>query len=149
MKTDEQRGPFGAWLTRERHRAGFKNVPSAVDALQRQAGYGIAVSVWAELESGSRRPNEEQRQRLTAFFGTTPEPAPSPSDGDIAALVSAIRAQADAINALAEAIREDRDRVSPEALRAFLEQLRSEGLLATPGIPASTDVVRQPEREMA
>lgn len=89
MKADRERGAFGDWLRRERT-ARFKNVPLAVAALQRQAGYGIAPSVWAELESGSRRPSAEQRRELTGFFGTAPEEQAQP---DLASLIAALAVQ--------------------------------------------------------
>jgi hypothetical protein len=94
VKSDEQRGAFGAWLRRERT-ARFENVPKAVAALKREAGYGIAPSVWAELESGSRRPSDEQRERLTGYFGS--EPATLVGGGD--ALVAAIRELTDEVRA--------------------------------------------------
>ena len=72
MKGSSERGPFGTWL-RQARLARFPNVPTAIAAIQREAGYGIAPSVWAELESGTRRPSAEQRERLTRFFGSTPD----------------------------------------------------------------------------
>jgi hypothetical protein len=106
MKGDEQRGEFGTWLRRER-KARFENVPAAVRSMQNEVGYGIAPSVWAELESGTRRPSEEQRQRLTRFFGSEP----SKPDDDLAA---AIRAQTEAMQAIAA------------AMTAVAEELRSD-----------------------
>lgn len=92
MKSDAERGEFGVWLRAER-KARYENVPEAVRALQRQVHYGVAPSVWAELESGTRRPSAEQRERLTAFFGTAPEPVAPLSQSD--AVLLAIEKQTD------------------------------------------------------
>jgi hypothetical protein len=133
MKGDEQRGEFGTWLRRER-KARFENVPAAVRSMQNEVGYGIAPSVWAELESGTRRPSEEQRQRLTRFFGSEP----SKPDDDLAA---AIRAQTEAMQAIAAAMT-----AVAEELRSDREasQGRTEGMAVALGLLRETLEQRLP-----
>lgn len=101
-------------------------------------GYRVGESTYAEWESGyKKQPAREAQPHLTALWGSEPPAEVVAQEGDIAA---ALLAQAAAISDLAAAIREDRDRVSPEGLRLFLEQLRSEGLLQVPDRPASNGV---------
>lgn len=131
MKSDEARGEFGVWLRDQRKAAGFKNAAEAVRAMKRSAGYSISVSEWAEFESGTRRPSPERRSALEGFLGVS-APSATVVQSDTAAIVAALDRQTDAMHDLVAAIREDRDRLSPEAVRVFLAQLVAEGLLARP-----------------
>lgn len=128
--TPEQRGTFGRWLVSERKARGWK-ADELRDRLREARGFGLGHSTYALLESGQRKPTEEQRRHLTAFLGSEPDPDPG-EPGGLQLLVAAIERQTDAIAELAAAIRDDRDRVSLEGVRTFLAQLRAEGLLVEP-----------------
>lgn len=90
MKSARDRGEFGTWLRSQRKAAGYENVPAARKALQAEQGYGIAQSVWAEMEAGTRLPSAEMRERLEAFFDVS---APSESPGGSEAVLRAIEVQ--------------------------------------------------------
>lgn len=100
MKRDEERGPFGAWLVRQRKakpgrgRDGKMTADEARHALQLATGYGISASVWAELEAGTRRPSGEQRQRLEDWAG---ERSPRGEVTDLAEVAAALERIADAL----------------------------------------------------
>jgi hypothetical protein len=139
VKSPRERGEFGNWLRVER-KAQYANVAQAVAALQKRAGYGIAPSVWAELESGSRRPSQEQRERLESFFGTQPQAHELKDDEN---------GRAVALMALTEAIREQTAvaKAQQELMREIVEQVRemrevqqgqAEGLAAVLGELAGT-----------
>ena len=142
MKDETKRGEFGAWLRRVR-RERFANVTAAVKAMQNEVGYGIAPSVWAELESGTRRPSDEQRQRLTRYFGSEPVPSTvtmSLEEGTLRAealrqLIEASRAQTESMMAVATAIHE-----MTVEMREMREQAQgqTEGMAAALGDLAST-----------
>jgi hypothetical protein len=136
-KTEGERGPFASWVVRNRKRLYGTNLEQLSAALEK-SGAPATITTIRGWEAGSR-PRPEARQALERLFG---EPAPDePNEGDLAA---AIREQSRAIQALADAIQADRERVSPAALRAFLQQLAAEGLLLIPGTPANTGESRQP-----
>lgn len=132
MPVRKPKPPVSEWIVRERKRMGWK----VADLSQRllDLGYDAQIPTVQVWEAG-RSPRAETIDGLERLFGST---APRPDDS--ADLASAIRAQAAAIADLAQAIREDRDRIAPAALSAFLAQLASEGLLLVPDRPASTDV---------
>ena len=97
VKPDAARGEFGAWLRKQRT-ARFKTAAIASRFLQAEAGYGIAPSVWGELESGTRRPSADQRRVLLAYFGSQPEPLDDP-------LVRALREQTAVFRDLVDELR--------------------------------------------
>lgn len=92
-KTDEQRGPIGAWLVSERKARGWNSAAVARAALERQRVMHVAPSVYAEWEAGTKRPNAAQMETLTRFYGTAPV-VEAMSGSDVAA---AIREQTAAI----------------------------------------------------
>jgi hypothetical protein len=141
----ERRGVWGRWLYVMRG----ERSQAAIRELMADLGQPISESYYSELETGNKKPKEPYTSVLIRLHGSDPEewddPWAAPRQAeDTSDLVAVIRAQTEAISDLAAAIREDRDRVSPEGLRLFLEQLRSEGLLLTPDIPASSDVTQRP-----
>ena len=77
VKTDEQRGPFAAWLRRARTAArpglpkGWK-VDEAVRHLER-AVPGVSFAVYREIEAGTRRPSDEQMRAIEHVFGKVPD----------------------------------------------------------------------------
>lgn len=133
--TPEQRGPFGRWLVAERRARGWK-ADELRDRLRDARGFAMGHSTYALLESGLRKPTEEQRRHLTEFLGSQPE-GEEPAADLIVALerhTAALERQTEAIGELVAVMREDRGRVSVDAVRVFLSQLRAEGLLeANPG----------------
>lgn len=122
--------PISLWIASERKRHGMK--PRDLSERLTSMGYDAAEGTVRVWEAG-RVPRAETIDGLERLFGST-----APRTEEAGDLASAIRAQAAAISDLAQAIREDRERISPEALSAFLRQLASEGLLVTPDRPAST-----------
>lgn len=73
-RTPAQAGPFAAWLKRKR----TDRYPRQADALadlRRLAGLAISPSEFAQWESGSRIPSEDnpKRLRLIEFFGGWPD----------------------------------------------------------------------------
>lgn len=110
-KSDSERGPFGAWLVRERKaRAGSgrdgKMTAAEVRAwLIRDRGFGIGESAYAELESGTALPSQEQRRHLTRLFDSEPPNGGGSSSPDIAALIRAMDADRIARGAETAALR--------------------------------------------
>lgn len=85
-KTAEERGPIGAWLVSERHARGWHSAAIARAALERARVMRVAPSVYAEWEAGSKRPNAEQLEALTRFYGTEPRfPATNDATADMLA----------------------------------------------------------------
>ena len=98
-KTPEQRGPIGAWLVEQRRARGWDSAALARAGLERAGVMRVAQSVYAEWEAGTKRPNAEQMEALTRFYGSVPERRDT--SGDVAA---AIRAQAESNDRIAAAM---------------------------------------------
>lgn len=81
MRTPKQRGPFGNWLQAERTRR-YATQRAALADMRRLAGLHISESEFAQWESGSRVPHEDNPKvrALYDFFGSQPnhEPEPTP-----------------------------------------------------------------------
>ncbi len=163
MKSERDRGRWGSWLRAKRLQAGKS--PEQVRELLAARGYRVGESTYAEWESGyKKQPAKDAMPHLIALWGEPPaEAAPEPV-GDIAALLMAIEKQTDllasqwqatldltqAITGLVEAVREDRDRISPEGVRLFLRSLLSEGLIALPeALPAEVTSTAEPHRQVS
>lgn len=112
VKSSRDRGEFGVWL-REQRTPLYKNVPLAVKALRQAQGYGIAPSVWAELEAGTRRPSPEQAEQLQSFFDAV---APREASSDIAA---AINSQTVVLTRIADRL-DAQTTLPPDSLRAIV-----------------------------
>lgn len=124
MRTPGQRGAFGNWLQRERT-ARYKTQADALAAMERLAGLSISPSEYAQWESGSRVPREENPKvaRLYDFFGSRPEePGATTPTIDPTDLVAELREQNAWMRRYVEAM---------EARVALLEQRA--GLMPTPG----------------
>lgn len=87
-----QRGRFGAWLTAEREKR-YETQADALAAYRRLGGLVISESEYAQWESGSRVPKEENPKRLALlkFYGSAPEEGPVAAPApDIAGLLVAL-----------------------------------------------------------
>jgi hypothetical protein len=146
VKSDKDRGEFGAWLRRQRI-AQFPSVAAAIAAMKRRKGYSLTQSEWAELEAGTRRPSAERRAALEDFLGVAPpEPVVDPMSEEfvtqrvevIAALTEAIKEQTQVFRTMLQMMHDDQAQsMSPEGLKMFLRTLHAEGLLVAPDIPTS------------
>lgn len=100
-KTPAQRGSFGSWLKAARE-GQYATQKQALAAYRRLAGLVISESEYAQWESGSRTPKEDNPKKLALlkFYGSSPEevqaPQP-PAPGDQSAVVAAIDRQTAAI----------------------------------------------------
>jgi transcriptional regulator with XRE-family HTH domain len=101
-KTDQERGPIGAWMRRER--LAHQWTPADVVARLGRKGAPILEGSYRGYEAGPRPPSEQIIRALEAVFGsqapdTKNEPAePQGLDG----LIAAIQAQTEAINRLVD-----------------------------------------------
>src|SRR4051812_4905146 len=91
-KSPEDRGPIGAWLVSERNARGWHSAAVARGALERAQVLRVAPSVYAEWESGTKRPNASQLEALPRFYGTEPA-RPSTLDATSATLLELLKAQ--------------------------------------------------------
>lgn len=71
MKTDEARGPFAAWLRRERLLHGWKEL-EARRRLELAAAPGVSFSTYRDIEAGNRKPTADQRTAIVTVFGEPP-----------------------------------------------------------------------------
>lgn len=141
MKSDAERGPFGAWLVRQRKarsgsgRDGSMTAHEVRAAVQRSAGYGISPSVYAELEAGTRHPSDDVRLTLEAWAG---EESPRRRDVDLSEVVAALDRLRTAIEVQTATLTQDMVPVS--AVREVMQSLfDAELLLSPPDRPANTD----------
>lgn len=134
MKTPAERGTIGAWAYQGRDDAGL-SVPQVVERL-RSVGSGVTESTIRGIEGGSKTPGRRTLRELATIYGSIPpgESAEEPRDN----LAAAISRQADAIEALAQAIAKDR------AGRAAWERGLLEGLRELLGTGAGRSVGRAP-----
>lgn len=103
-RTPAQRGPIGRYLTRKRTER-YRTQEEALADMRRLAGLAISVSEYAQWESGSRVPREDnpKLQRLIEFFGGHPEEEVVRSpQSDSEALVAAIDRLTAAVELLVE-----------------------------------------------
>jgi hypothetical protein len=133
VKSDKDRGEFGAWLRRQRI-AQFPSVAAAIAAMKRRKGYSLTQSEWAELEAGTRRPSAERRAALDPMS----EEFVTQRVEVIAALTEAIKEQTQVFRTMLQMMHDDQSQsMSPEGLKMFLRTLHAEGLLVAPDIPTS------------
>lgn len=121
MKTDDQRGPIGAWARRARLDAGYSSADKAVEAM-RGRGIELELTYLRGIESGNHRPSRELVSAIGEFYGSTP-PAEAKNDAVLSnGVVVEIKRTVESAVALAVA----------EALRTELEPrlARLEQLLA-------------------
>jgi len=127
-RTPAQRGPFGRWLKAAREER-YETQAQAIAELRRLAGISISPSEFAQWESGSRVPRDDNPKvaRLYEFFGSTPalEATETPDDL-VAALrdhIAALAAQTAMMGELVRELREARQAGAPTqaeaAVRAF------------------------------
>lgn len=125
-----RRGVFGDWLKTERERR-YRTQADALADYRKLAGLVISPSEYAQWESGSRVPKDENPKRLAlyAFYGSREDAPASPEPTGDATLAAAINRQTDAIRELAESIRfsfaaldaNNQDRA--KAITAFLARI--------------------------
>jgi transcriptional regulator with XRE-family HTH domain len=118
-RTPAQRGPFGRWLKQVREDR-YDTQAQAIAELRRLAGVAISPSEFAQWESGSRVPRDDNPKvaRLYEFFGSRPTEALEPTQsGDQVA--AALLIQAAALDRHTEAI---------TALVSRLESLASDAI---------------------
>lgn len=142
MKTVAERGVYGQWLVNARMARGITTQEAALAELLAH-GYRISKSVYAEYESGSKRPSKTHLPMLEAVWGPVPESEPPPQD----ALVTALTRQAEAIEALVAELARSR-LAQVEATEAALEGIASLGPRPAPAgrrhgsVPASPSGTR-------
>lgn len=121
----DERGPIAAWLIRARarfHEPGSARSWTAdqfLAALRDETGWAPTRTTYARWESGAVRPDQENLDRVVAFYAArgipgpdAPEPVAAPQD-DLAAVIAAIdrltaavQAQTDANTAATAALAE-------------------------------------------
>lgn len=151
-KSDAERTPFGAWLVKQRKsrpgdgRDGTMRAEEVRQALKRERGYAIGVSAYAELESGTRLPTDEQRRHLEAWAGEAGPPnnggGRGGSDDAIVAAIDKLTTEVAAQSSLLLALlgRLPKPDGSPllapdEEAHAIAVALQRSGRLALPPIP--------------
>lgn len=121
-KSDSEKGPIGAWATRQRERMGWK--PADVVQAMSATGQPITEGTYRGIEAGPRPPSKHIVRALERVFESeAPDPsAPSVEAADMTALVAALGAQTAAINRLVDYLGGQAlpDRVT--ALEAVLER---------------------------
>ncbi len=102
IKSDQERGPIGAWMRRERTARDWsqKEMPERLATV----GQRVDADYYRQLEAG-KKPGPEVMDALQRLFGSEPQPLPEPVGDDMAALIAALREQTDANRQLSEAVR--------------------------------------------
>lgn len=72
MKSDAERGRYGAWLRRARLAAGYDSVRDALAAMARE-GIELSYSVLGEYEAGTKVPSRAHMPLLERFYGPVPD----------------------------------------------------------------------------
>lgn len=90
MKTDEDRGPVGAWARNARLAAGYRTAREAAEAANR-AGIALKLQHFQGIESGWDRAGRELLLSLGRFYGSDP-PVDAPPSALSASQVAEIRA---------------------------------------------------------
>lgn len=126
MKTVAERGVYGQWLVNARMARGDTTQEAALARLLKE-GYRISKSVYAEYESGSKRPSKTHLPMLEAVWGKLPEAKEPPQD----ALVIALTRQAAAIESLVAELAKSR-LAQVEATEAALEGIAALGPRPSP-----------------
>jgi len=123
------RGTFGRWLTRVREER-FERQANALEAMRRLAGLTIAPSEYAQWESGSRVPREDnpKRERLYEFFGSRPEDEPEQVGPDQGALIAVLTRVAEAMEAQTRILAEQKGALDgyADGVQGLLVRLVSE-----------------------
>lgn len=127
--SSKSKPPVSVWIIAERKRLGWK--VADVSRRLKDLGYEAEESTVQVWEAG-RSPKAETIEALERLFGSRAPREVEIGDRDLAAVIAAIDRQTTAIGELAAAIREDRDRISPEGVRLFLRTLLAEGLIVPP-----------------
>jgi hypothetical protein len=126
-RTPAQRGRIGNWLVESRLSRGWDTQEKARSEIERLTGWRIPQSVYAEWESGRRVPSDANLARLTEFYGGGESPV-MPDQQQ--ALIAALRAQTEAINALVARL----DSLAGEAVReGVADALREAGVARVVG----------------
>lgn len=71
VKTDEERGPIGAWARRARIAAGYTSAEAATRAAN-EAGFDLKLVYLRGIEAGTNRPGRELLHHLADLYGTEP-----------------------------------------------------------------------------
>ena len=71
MKSDDERGPIGAWARHARLAAGYTSAEHAVEGAA-AAGIHITIAYLRGIESGWHRPGRELLIRLGELYGSEP-----------------------------------------------------------------------------
>jgi transcriptional regulator with XRE-family HTH domain len=121
VKSDAERGPFAAWLRRERLARSWKEGETRT-RLEAAADPGVSFSSYRDLEAGNRKPTSAQRQAIASIFGVIPDFTASADQSDVAA---AIRENTRMLERVLEAISSrlpvPPDPLVQEALKAWAE----------------------------
>jgi len=131
-KSDEERGPVGAWFVRAIGERSIEQV--AKDMADR--GHVHAPDYYRGIMSGSKKPGRALLAALVEYLGSAPEQVPS--GGDLAA---AIREQTEALNRQAAAI--ERQAEALAALATAIQEARAEQVGANEGLAAVAGRVAQ------
>lgn len=110
MKSDIERGPFGAWAYHARKGLEWSSTEVAVREIERLTGHQMRADYLRGIESGNQRPGPDTVVALARAYGSTPPPVrpdPKPDPvGDIAALIERLDRQERAITALVAELRD-------------------------------------------
>ena len=128
MKTDEERGPVGAWARNARLAAGYATAREAAEAANR-AGIPLKLQHLQGIESGWDRAGRDLLIRLGELYGSDP---PGVDRQPAGALSPALEAEIRAV--VAEAV--------AEAFDARIERI--ERLLGDPGADPAPARPRRP-----
>lgn len=134
VKSDQERGPIGTWMKRERLSRDW-SPERVVDALRDVTGTVVRVDYYRQLEArtAGRVPGPELLEDLATLFGSrpTPLPEPEPEAPDLSADTLALVAAIDRLTASVDArAREDQARLAAVVAQTVLAALRSAGALA-------------------
>lgn len=111
MKAPAERTPDANRLVALRKSRGFTNGKAAAQHIREQTGVtGLADSVWASYESGTRKISVKHRAAIEATLGELGRPEPQPAaTGDVARLFSMVSDLVEQIKAEREERRAERD----------------------------------------
>jgi transcriptional regulator with XRE-family HTH domain len=100
VKSDAERGPFAAWLRRERIARSWKEAETRT-RLEAAADPGVSFSSYRDLEAGNRKPTPAQRTAIESIFGKVPD---FTTAGDQSDLVAAVRENTEMLRQVLEAL---------------------------------------------
>jgi hypothetical protein len=143
VKSDDERGPFAAWLRRERVDVKKWKEADTKRRLEAAAEAGVSFSSYRDIEAGNRPPTPAQRRAIVKVFGEVPAFVAAPADQ--AAIVQAIDRQTAMLKAVLDAIlvrlppagpkeEDPPQRQESTALDQFVPEVTQQALRALPDV---------------